>query len=57
MGPDGLAQRLASVRLCSIGPVTSETLRRSGLDVAVEADPHTIEGLVAGLLAAARRPS
>ena len=57
MGRDGLAQRLAGVRLCSIGPVTSETLRRHGLTVAVEADPHTIEGLVAGVLVAARRSS
>jgi uroporphyrinogen III methyltransferase/synthase len=49
MGPDGLARRLAGVRLCSIGPVTSETLRRHGLTVAVEADPHTVEGLVSAI--------
>ena len=54
MGPDGLARRLAGVRLCSIGPVTSETLRRHGLTVAVEADPHTVEGLVNAIRAAAR---
>jgi uroporphyrinogen III methyltransferase/synthase len=53
MGPDGLARRLAEVRLCSIGPVTSETLRRHGLTVAVEADPHTVEGLVSAIRAAA----
>jgi uroporphyrinogen III methyltransferase/synthase len=57
MGADGLAQRLARVRLCSIGPATSETLRRHGLEVAVEAAPHTVEGLVAGIVAAAARQS
>jgi uroporphyrinogen-III synthase len=30
----------------TIGPVTSETARSAGLTVAVEANPHTIEGLV-----------
>lgn len=54
MGPQGLARRLAGVRLCSIGPVTSETLRRHGLTVAVEADPHTVEGLVRAIRDAAR---
>lgn len=39
----------------SIGPVTSKTARDLGLDVAVEASPHTIEGLVAALAVAARR--
>ncbi len=34
----------------SIGPVTSDTARRRGLRVDVEADPHTIDGLVAALL-------
>jgi uroporphyrinogen III methyltransferase/synthase len=53
MGPVGLARRLAGVRLCSIGPVTSETLRRHGLSVAVEADPHTVEGLVSAIAASA----
>jgi len=58
MGPDGLAPRLAGVRLCSIGPVTSETLRRHGLTVTVEADPHTVEGLVSAIrdAAAGREP-
>jgi uroporphyrinogen III methyltransferase/synthase len=35
----------------SIGPVTSETARARGLSVGTEADPHTIDGLVAALLA------
>ncbi len=32
--------------LISIGPVTSEQVRAQGLTVDVEADPHTIDGLV-----------
>jgi uroporphyrinogen III methyltransferase / synthase len=40
-------------RIVSIGPATSEELRRHGLEPAVEADPHTPDGLVAALLAAA----
>ena len=36
----------ASVRIASIGPVTSDTCRELGLRVAAEADPHDIEGLV-----------
>lgn len=35
----------------SIGPVTSATARERGLTVAAEADPHTIDGLVAALIA------
>jgi uroporphyrinogen III methyltransferase/synthase len=34
----------------SIGPVTSETARDRGLEVNVEADPHTIDGLVGALV-------
>jgi uroporphyrinogen III methyltransferase/synthase len=34
----------------SIGPVTSETARELGLRVDTEADPHTIDGLVAAVL-------
>ena len=36
----------------SIGPITSATARERGLAVAAEADPHTIDGLVATLLGA-----
>jgi uroporphyrinogen III methyltransferase/synthase len=36
----------------SIGPVTSATARERGLRVDAEADPHTIDGLVATLLQA-----
>jgi uroporphyrinogen-III synthase len=36
----------------SIGPVTSGSARSLGLEVAVEADPHTIDGLVQAVVAA-----
>jgi uroporphyrinogen III methyltransferase/synthase len=34
----------------SIGPVTSDTVRQRGLRVDVEADPHTIDGVITALL-------
>jgi uroporphyrinogen III methyltransferase/synthase len=34
----------------SIGPITSEAARARGLRVDVEADPHTIDGLVEALV-------
>ncbi|MEX2503229.1 MAG: uroporphyrinogen-III synthase [Egicoccus sp.] len=37
----------------SIGPVTSRTCRELGIPVAVEADPHDLDGLVAALVDAA----
>jgi uroporphyrinogen III methyltransferase/synthase len=44
------AAALEGVKLASIGPVTSATLREVGLKADVEGDPHTIEGLVAALV-------
>lgn len=41
--PEGL-------KIASIGPITSREVREAGLEVDVEADPHTIEGLMAAIL-------
>jgi len=38
--------------IVTIGPVTSRSVRSAGLGVAGEASPHTIDGLVAALVAA-----
>ena len=43
--------RLHGARLASIGPATSAALGRLGFSPAVQADPHTIEGLVNAILA------
>lgn len=43
-------EMLRGVRIASIGPVTSQTVRKHGLEVDVEAEPYTIEGLVRALL-------
>jgi uroporphyrinogen III methyltransferase / synthase len=40
-----------AARIVSIGPVTSESVRAADLEVAVEADPHDVTGLLAALLA------
>jgi uroporphyrinogen-III synthase len=37
--------------VAAIGPVTAATARDAGLEVAVEAPVHTIEGLVGALVA------
>jgi uroporphyrinogen III methyltransferase/synthase len=47
----------AGARLLSIGPITSEALRRHGLKPDAEADRHDIDGLVEALVADARRGS
>ena len=44
----------AGARVVTIGPLTSATARARGLDVAVEAERHDIDGLVDALLANAR---
>ena len=49
------AEALAGVRVCSIGPITSATARDNGLTVAAEADPHTMEGVLAALLTSVQR--
>jgi len=40
---------LNGLRAASIGPVTSAALREHGIEPAVEADPHTVDGLVAAV--------
>ncbi len=47
---------LKGVRIASIGPVTSETLREQGLYVDSQANPYTLDGLIQALLDA-ERPS
>ncbi len=55
---DALAAAGASfpprARLVSIGPVTSDTARDRGLEVAVEAERHDLDGLVEALVADVR---
>jgi len=43
------AASLAGVKVASIGPVTSATARRLGIEVTVEASVFTIDGLVAAI--------
>ena len=43
---------LEGVKVASIGPVTSATARRYGIDVTAEASPYTIEGLVGAIVRA-----
>ena len=40
-----------AARIISIGPITSEAARAAGLEVAVEADRHDVDGLITALLA------
>ena len=46
------SEPLSKVRIASIGPITSQAIRKHGLAVAIEPDEHTIPGLVRALIAA-----
>ena len=46
------AQTLEEVKVASIGPVTSATIRKYGLEAAAEASPYTIDGLVGAIVRA-----
>jgi uroporphyrinogen III methyltransferase/synthase len=46
---------LAGVRIASIGPVTSETIRSYGLEPDVQATSYTTDGLVEAIVQACRR--
>jgi uroporphyrinogen III methyltransferase/synthase len=48
-------EALKGIKTASIGPITSATARAAGLTVDVEADPHTIEGLVEAIAASSVR--
>ncbi len=52
----GGPQILAGARAASIGPVTSATLRENGIEVAVEAVRHDLDGLVAAIVDDAGAP-
>ena len=49
MGESGVSALIDGVTVASIGPITSKTLRESGLGVDVEAAEYTIEGLINAL--------
>ena len=57
-GGDGAAPATVSARtrVVSIGPVTTATARRRGLEVHVEAARHDLDGLVEALIEDARAP-
>jgi uroporphyrinogen III methyltransferase/synthase len=48
--------RGSRARIASIGPTTSATLREAGLEPTVEAEPHTIPGLVDAIVKHDGRP-
>lgn len=49
-----LAASFPELKIASIGPVTSETMRKLGLPLQIEAKEHTIPGLVEAILKASR---
>jgi uroporphyrinogen-III synthase len=47
-------EALAEIKIASIGPITSATLREHEIEPTVEARPHTIGGLVDAILSGAK---
>jgi uroporphyrinogen III methyltransferase/synthase len=45
---------LEGVRIASIGPATSDVIRKHGLAITAEADPHTVSGLIDAILRASK---
>jgi uroporphyrinogen III methyltransferase/synthase len=43
-------ERLRNLKIASIGPVTTATIRRLGLEVTIEASPYTVDGLVNAMM-------
>jgi uroporphyrinogen-III synthase len=50
LGPERLDTTKAAATFASIGPVTSQAMKNSGMASAVEANPHDIPGLVQAIL-------
>lgn len=50
-GGEAAARAIVETRVASIGPITSAAAREYGFRIDVEASPHTIEGLVHGMVA------
>jgi len=48
-------QTLGCIKIATIGPVTSMAVRKHGLTVTAEADPHDVNGLVQSILAFGKR--
>ena len=48
------AESLRGVKIASIGPITSKTVRMHGLDVAVEAEESSIDGVIEAICRATR---
>jgi uroporphyrinogen-III synthase len=54
VGPNRMRAALKGIRVASIGPVTSNTLRELGVGVTVQARRYTIPGLVQAMVSAER---
>jgi uroporphyrinogen III methyltransferase/synthase len=44
------AETLRGIKMISIGPITTRTARDLGIDVAAEAQPFTVDGLLEAVL-------